>query len=271
MNGVIIVDKEKGNTSFEEIRKIRKKYNIKKVGHAGTLDPMATGILTILVGDATKLSDYLMNHDKEYIATLSLGEKKDTGDSEGKTIEKEIVPAIDENTVKKILKSFEGEITQIPPKYSAIKVNGRKLYEYARKGENIEIKPRKVIVFSISLIQIKENNIVFRVHCSKGTYIRTLCEDIAESLGTVGYMSSLRRTRLGKFSLKDVGKIISIEEILKDEQEYNLKENELNKFKNGVKIKTELNDGLVRIYDRMKFIGIGEIKNNQLKRKIVLE
>lgn len=270
MNGVIVVDKAKGNTSFDEIRKIRKEYNIKKVGHTGTLDPMATGVLTILVGEATKLSDYLMNHDKEYVAILSLGEKRDTGDSEGKIIETKKVPDLSEKNVKETLKSFEGEISQIPPKYSAIKVNGKKLYEYARSGEEIEIKPRKVNIFEINLIEIKENSITFKVHCSKGTYIRTLCEDIAEKLGTVGYMSNLRRTRVGNFTLDDVGKIISIEETLKNEPEYKLKEKELNNFMNGVKIRTNLKDGLVRVYDKDKFIGVGEIKNKELKRKIVI-
>ena len=270
MNGVIVVDKVKGNTSFDEIRKIRKEYNIKKVGHTGTLDPMATGVLTILVGEATKLSDYLMNHDKEYVATLSLGEKRDTGDSEGKIIETKKVPELNEKYVNETLKSFEGKNSQIPPKYSAIKVNGKKLYEYARSGEKIEIKPRKVTIFEINLIEIKENNIRFKVHCSKGTYIRTLCEDIAEKLGTVGYMSSLRRTRVGNFTLEDVGKIFSIEETLKNELEYELKDKELSKFINGVKIKANLKDGLVRVYDNDKFIGVGEIKNKELKRKIVI-
>lgn len=270
MNGVIVVDKAKGNTSFDEIRKIRKEYNIKKVGHTGTLDPMATGVLNILVGEATKLSDYLMEHDKEYVATLTLGEKRDTGDSEGKIIETKKVPELNEKDVKETLKSFEGEISQIPPKYSAIKVNGKKLYEYARSGEEIEIKPRKVTIFEINLIEIKENNIRFKVHCSKGTYIRTLCEDIAEKLGTVGYMSSLRRTRVGNFTLDDVEKIFSIEETLKNEPEYKLKDKELSKFLNGVKIKANLKDGLVRVYDNDKFIGVGEIKTQELKRKIVI-
>lgn len=271
MNGVIVVDKAKGNTSFDEIRKIRKEYNIKKVGHTGTLDPMATGVLTILVGEATKLSDYLMNHNKEYIATLTLGEKRDTGDSEGKVIQTKKVPLFSEKSVKETLKSFEGEISQIPPKYSAIKVNGKKLYEYARSGEEIEIKPRKVKIFEINLMEIKENNITFKVHCSKGTYIRTLCEDIAERLGTVGYMSSLRRIRVGNFTLDDVGKIISIEETLKNEPKYKLKDKELVKFMNGVKITTNLKDGLVRVYDDDKFVGIAEVKNKELKRKIVLK
>ena len=270
MNGVIVVDKEKGNTSFDEIRKIRKEYNIKKVGHTGTLDPMATGVLPILVGEATKLSEYLMNHDKEYIAILTLGEKRSTGDSEGDIVLKEAVPQLNKEKVEDILKKFLGKISQVPPIYSAIKVNGKKLYEYARKGEKVEIKPREVTIFSIELLKLEENNITFKVHCSKGTYIRSLCEDIAKELGTVGYMSSLRRTRVGNFTLDDVGKVIEINEILKDEQEYHLKENELNKLINGVKILTNLEDGLVRVYDGHKFIGVGEVENKKLKRKIIL-
>lgn len=269
MDGIIIIDKEKGKTSFDEIRKIRKEYNVKKVGHTGTLDPMATGVLPILIGEATKLSDYLMNHDKEYIATLTLGEKRSTGDSEGEIIEKKEVPILNENNVKRVLNSFLGEISQVPPIYSAIKVNGKKLYEYAREGKEVEIKPRKVKIFSINLINISENNISFKVHCSKGTYIRSLCEDISKKLGTVGYMSNLRRTRVGDFTLEDVGKIISIEEILKKEQEYFLKEKEEIKLTNGVKILTNLKDGLVRIYSNDKFIGVGEVKKKELKRKII--
>ena len=270
MNGVIVVDKEKGKTSFDEIRKIRKEFNIKKVGHIGTLDPMATGVLPILVGEATKLSDYLMEHDKEYVATLTLGEKRDTGDSEGRVVETKEIPNVNEIELKNVLKSFKGEISQIPPIYSAIKVNGKKLYEYAREGKQVEIKPRIVTIYDIKLIEIKENNITFKVHCSKGTYIRTLCEDIAKKLGTVGYMSSLRRTRVGNFTLEDVGRIISIEEVLKSKQEYKLKDNELNKLLNGVKIITDLKDGLVRIYNNEKFIGVGEVKNKVLKRKIII-
>ena len=271
MNGVIVVDKEKGKTSFDEIRKIRKEYNIKKVGHTGTLDPMATGVLPILVGEATKLSDYLMNHDKEYIATLTLGEKRSTGDSEGDIVVKEAVPTLNKEIVEDVLKKFIGEITQVPPIYSAIKVNGKKLYEYARKGEDVEIKPREVTIYSIELIDLMENNITFKVHCSKGTYIRSLCEDIAKELDSVGYMSYLRRTRVGNFTLEDVGRKIKIEEILKNEQEYHLKENELNKLINGVKILTNLKDGLVRVYDNHKFIGVGEVQDKKLKRKIILD
>lgn len=277
MKGVLIIDKPMGVTSFDVIRDIRKEYGTKKVGHTGTLDPMATGVLPILIGDATKLSDYLMDHDKEYIAVLKLGEKRDTGDSEGNIIETSKIPNLTTQEIESTLKAFIGKISQIPPMYSAIKVNGKKLYELAREGKEIERKPRSVEIYSIELLEVEKNteNIIdkikFKVNCSKGTYIRTLCEDIAEKLGTVGYMKELRRTRVGKFTLEDINKCVSLEEILSEENAYILKENEKSKLLNGVIIKTNLADGLVRIYKNNEFVGIGEVKNKNLKRKIIIK
>ena len=276
MNGVIIVDKEKGKTSFDEIRDIRKKYNIKKVGHAGTLDPMATGVLIILVGEATKLSDYLMNHDKEYIATLKLGKKTDTGDSEGKIIEEKEIPNLCKENVQNVLNTFIGKSKQIPPMYSAIKVNGKKLYEFAREGKEIERQERKIEIYFLEIIKLIEDNkkiaeIEFKVNCSKGTYIRTLCEDIAEKLGTCGYMKELRRTRVGRFTLNDKDKFITLEEIMEDKESYTLDDENLKKIINGVKISTNLKDGFVKLYHNQKFIGLGEVENNKLKRKIICD
>ena len=276
MNGVIIVDKEKGKTSFDEIRDIRKKYNIKKVGHAGTLDPMATGVLIILVGETTKLSDYLMNHDKEYIATLKLGKKTDTGDSEGKIIEEKEIPNLSKENVQNVLNTFIGKSKQIPPMYSAIKVNGKKLYELAREGKEIERQEREIEIYSLEIIKLIEENkkiaeIEFKVNCSKGTYIRTLCEDIAEKLGTCGYMKELRRTRVGRFTLNDKDKFITLEEIMEDKESYSLDDEKLKKIINGVKISTNLKDGFVKLYHNQKFIGLGEVENNKLKRKIICD
>ena len=276
MNGVIIVDKEKGKTSFDEIRDIRKKYNIKKVGHAGTLDPMATGVLIILVGEATKLSDYLMNHDKEYIATLKLGKKTDTGDSEGTIIEEKEIPNLCKENVQNVLNTFIGKSKQIPPMYSAIKVNGKKLYELAREGKEIERQEREIEIYSLEIIKLIEENkkiaeIEFKVNCSKGTYIRTLCEDIAEKLGTCGYMKELRRTRVGRFTLNDKDKFITLEEIMEDKESYSLDDEKLKKIINGVKISTNLKDGFVKLYHNQKFIGLGEVENNKLKRKIICD
>ena len=270
MNGIIVVDKKKGNTSFDEIREIRKKYNIKKVGHIGTLDPMATGVLPILIGEATKLSDYLMEHDKEYVTTLKLGQKMNTGDSEGNIILEKPIPILSEEKIREVLSSFLGKSNQIPPMYSAIKVNGKKLYELAREGKTVERKSRRVRINGIRILEISLPRIRMEVSCSKGTYIRVLCEDIAECLGTCGYMSELRRTRVGNFTLKDINKLLTIEEVMKDKDAYLLKEYELKKLLNGVKIQTVLKDGLVRIYNNDVFVGIGEVNNNILKRKIIL-
>ena len=270
MNGILIVDKKIGETSFDVIRDVRKKYNMKKVGHTGTLDPMATGVLPILLGDATKLSDFLMDHDKEYVAILKLGKKTNTGDSEGEVIEEGKIPKLETSKIEVVLKEFLGTSMQTPPMYSAIKVNGKKLYEYARAGEEIERNKRKIEIFKIELISYKDDEIEYKVNCSKGTYIRTLCEDISEKLGTVGYMKSLRRTRVGEFSLEDTGKIFSIEDVMKNRPKYDLKEGEKNQFLNGVPIKISLEDGLLRVYFNNLFIGLGKVENGKLKRKIVL-
>ena len=216
MNGVLIVDKEKGMTSFDVIRQIKreKKDNKIKIGHIGTLDPMATGVLPILLGEATKLSDYLMEHDKDYVAILKLGEKRSTGDQEGDIVETADIPEFDENKIKEVLNSFIGKSEQIPPMYSALKVNGKKLYELARQGIEVERKPRIIEITKIELISINGNEVKFKVTCSKGTYIRTLCEDIAKKLGTVGYMADLRRTRVGNFKVENAGTFIELEDVL---------------------------------------------------------
>jgi tRNA pseudouridine55 synthase len=187
MDGILIINKPQNYTSHDVVAIVRKKINEKKCGHIGTLDPNATGVLPILVGQATKISKYLIEHNKTYEAILQLGEKKDTGDSLGKTIEKKEVPVINKQEIEKVLQSFKGESYQIPPMYSAIKVNGKKLYQYAREGKKIEVEPRLINISDITLINInkKDNQIDFRVNCSKGTYIRTLCEDIAVKAGTV--------------------------------------------------------------------------------------
>lgn len=196
MDGIIVINKPSGCTSHDIVSKIRKKLNIKKVGHTGTLDPLATGVLPILLGNGTKLSKYLINHDKEYIATIKLGVKTDTADIEGTVIEEQEVPLLTEEQIMNSLESLKGKQKQIPPMYSAIKVNGKKLYEYARSGESIMVEPRDIEIYNIELIQYKEHKIKFKVACSKGTYIRSLCEDIAQKLNTIGTMSALERTKV---------------------------------------------------------------------------
>lgn len=272
MDGVLIIDKPLGKTSFDCVREARKEYNTKKVGHIGTLDPMATGVLGILIGQATKLSDYLMEHDKEYISTLKLGKQTNTGDSEGEIIQEKTVNIenLDEKVVTETLNSFLGETEQIPPMYSALKINGKKLYEIARSGKEVERKPRKITIAKIELLNIDLENheIEFKVNCSKGTYIRTLCEDIAKKLNTCGYMKELRRTRVGNFKIEDAGKFIELENVLINEPRVDIKN--LDKLLNGVKNKTNLDDGLCNLFYNNNFIGIGEIKNRILKRKIII-
>ena len=199
MDGILLVNKEKGWTSNDVVQKIKKIVKI-KVGHTGTLDPLATGVLPLLIGKGTSLSKYLINHDKIYIATIKLGKKTETGDSEGKVIEEKEIPTkvLTKEYVENVLSQFVGKQSQIPPMYSAIKVNGKKLYEYARSGKKIEVKAREIEIYAIDLIEVsnKNNEITFRVHCSKGTYIRSLCEDIAEKLNTVGFMKELTRIKV---------------------------------------------------------------------------
>lgn len=279
MNGVLIVDKEKGMTSFDVIRQIKreKKDNKIKIGHIGTLDPMATGVLPILLGEATKLSDYLMEHDKDYVAILKLGEKRSTGDQEGDIVETADIPEFDENKIKEVLNSFIGRSEQIPPMYSALKVNGKKLYELARQGIEVERKPRIIEITKIELISINGNEVKFKVTCSKGTYIRTLCEDIAKKLGTVGYMADLRRTRVGNFKVENAGTFIELEDVLQGIRKIEV----LNEKKliNGVSLNekeykiikdSENNTNLCNLYIKGKYIGIGEMNQNNLKRKIII-
>jgi len=210
MNGIIVINKPKNYTSHDVVAKVKKILNVKKVGHTGTLDPNATGVLPLLLNDGTKLSKYLIEHDKEYEVTLKLGIKTDTADSEGKVIEEKEVESL--QNVEQVLTSFVGKQEQTPPMYSAIKVNGKKLYEYARNGQTVEISPRKIEIYSIGIISIneKENEINFKVACSKGTYIRSLCEDIAKRLNTVGYMKELNRTKVGRF---EIDKSITLNEL----------------------------------------------------------
>ena len=197
MNGIIVINKPKGCTSHDVVYKVKKIFN-EKVGHTGTLDPMATGVLPLLVGKGTLLSKYLINHDKIYQAKIQLGKKTDTADAEGKIIEKKeiIKDNLNEKNVKHILNSFLGKQKQIPPMYSAIKINGKKLYEYARKGQTVEVEPRDIEIYNIELLSINcdLNEIEFKVHCSKGTYIRSLVSDIAVKLGTVRIYVKIKKT-----------------------------------------------------------------------------
>ena len=284
MDGLVIINKPKNLTSNDVVQKVKKIFH-EKIGHTGTLDPMATGVLPLLIGKGTLMSKYLINHNKTYEVELQLGLTTDTLDVEGKIIQEQEVPEkiLEKENIEKTLKTFLGKQEQIPPMYSAIKVKGKKLYEYARKGENVEIEPRKIEIYSINLIEIKkiEKQIKFEVYCSKGTYIRSLCNDIAKRLNTIGYMSNLNRTQVGDFSIKNSvtieqleknkeENIISIEEIFKNKKSITLNNQKLKLFLNGVKLTQDLEQDVYRIYYNQKFIGTGIVKNNLLKRDIVL-
>ena len=289
MNGILLIDKSKNCTSHDVVYKVKKIYN-QKVGHTGTLDPNATGVLPLLIGKATLISKYLINHDKIYEATIYLGEKRDTADEEGNIVEEKEVnkDLFTRKHIEEVLKEMIGKQNQVPPIYSAIKVNGKKLYEYARKGEKVDIKSREIEIYDIELINIYDNFLQFKVFCSKGTYIRTLCEEIAEKLDTVGYMKDLKRLQVGDFNIKNTitleeiednrdnnkfleSKLITIEEIFKNKGKLIFKNEQLNKFLNGVKLSFDLKDDLYRIYNEKKnFIGIGKIENKKLKRDIIV-
>ena len=289
MDGIIIINKGKNYTS-NDVVSIVKKITKSKVGHTGTLDPNATGVLPLLIGNATKVSKYLINHDKEYEVVLQLGIRTETADVEGKVIEQKEVTAemLNKDNIEEKLQQFIGKQEQIPPIYSAIKVNGKKLYEYARKGQEVELKPRQIEIYSIQLVGIneKEKQISFKVKCSKGTYIRSLCEDISKKLGTVGYMKELNRLQVGEFYIKDavtisemkekieagnLESIITIEDIFKNNPQIQLEQEQIEPYINGVKINTEKTNGVYRIYKpNGTFIGLGIIENSKLKRDLVI-
>ena len=288
MEGILIVNKEKGYTSHDIVSIVKKRTN-EKVGHTGTLDPNATGVLPLLIGKATLISKYLIEHDKTYLATLKLGKRTTTADSEGEIIEERKVKNIQTEEVEKVLKSFLGKQIQTPPIYSAIKVKGKKLYVYARQGKNdkVDIPKREIEIYNIELKEIRNDlkEIVFEVSCSKGTYIRSLCEDIATKLETVGYMSELTRLQVGRFKIQDSiaieeiknnstnisKKIITIEKFFENKEKIVLEEVKEKMFLNGVKLKTNNKEGLYRIYKQNgMFLGLGIVKNSTLKRDIII-
>lgn len=218
-NGVINIYKEQGMTSFQVVYKVRKLLNVKKVGHTGTLDPLAEGVLLICVGKATRASSYIMDGVKEYVCTMVFGYETTTLDREGEIIKTAEKTQFSEDIVISSLNSFLGESLQIPPIYSAIKVNGKKLYQYARNEIDVKIEPRKINILSITLNNIEKNSISFTVVCHKGTYIRSLCRDVAYKLGTVGTMTHLIRTKTGAFIKEDSITLAKLDELVSANKE----------------------------------------------------
>lgn len=217
-NGIINIYKERGFTSHDVVAKLRGITKQKKIGHTGTLDPDAEGVLPVCFGSATKLCDMITDKSKEYKAVLLLGKSTDTQDISGEvTAQSDEWNNLSIENVKEAIMSFVGEYDQIPPMYSALKINGQKLYDLARKGETVERKPRKVLIDKIEIVDIKLPQVTMVVGCSKGTYIRTLCHDIGEKLGCHGCMESLLRTRVGRFYVNESIKLSEVEKLQQSE------------------------------------------------------
>ena len=280
MEGIIVVNKPKGITSFDVIRKLKKILKTKKIGHTGTLDPLATGVMLVCVGKATKLASDLEAKDKIYIADFDIGYATDTYDIEGKKITENIIEVSKEN-LEQSLKKFIGNIKQVPPMYSAIKIDGNKLYHLARKGIEVERPKRDVTIEYINLLDFKNNKAKIETEVSKGCYIRSLIYDIGQNLGTYATMTALQRKQVGEYSLENSYNLEQIEEMtlnndfkfLKTVEEifsydkYNLQtEKEFILYKNGntVKIKENLENKKYRIYFQDEFIGLANIENNNL-------
>ena len=280
MEGIIVVNKPKGITSFDVIRKLKKILKTKKIGHTGTLDPLATGLMLICVGKATKLASDLEAKDKVYIADFDIGYATDTYDIEGKKIAENIIEISKEN-LEQSMKKFIGNIKQVPPMYSAIKIDGNKLYHLARKGIEVERPERDVTIEYINLLNFKNNKAKIETKVSKGCYIRSLIFDIGQDLGTYGTMTALQRKEVGDYSLNDSYNLEQIEEMVLNNDfkflqtieeifsydKYSLQtEKELTLYKNGntVKIKENLENKKYRIYFQDEFIGLANVENNNL-------
>ena len=280
MEGIILVNKHKGISSFDVIRKLKKILKTKKIGHTGTLDPLATGLMLICVGKATKLASDLEAKNKVYLADFEIGYATDTYDIEGKRIAENLIDVSKDN-LELSLKKFIGDIKQVPPMYSAIKIDGNKLYHLARKGIEIERPERDVTIEYIKLLDFKDNKAKIETKVSKGCYIRSLIYDIGLDLGTYATMTELQRINVGEYSLtnsytleqmeemaqnNDFSFLNSVEDVFSYEK-YNLEtEKELTLFKNGntVKIKDSLENKKYRVYYQDEFLGLASIENNNL-------
>ena len=281
MHGVLNLYKETGKSSNYLLTQIKKKLNIKKIGHMGTLDPLACGVLPVMIGKGTKLFDYYLNKTKVYRAVFTFGKTTATLDSEGEVVEiSNNIPKFDE--IKKVLPSLIENEYQIPPNFSANLINGVRAYNLARKGESIQLKPKKIKIYHINLLkQINDNSFLFEIKCSSGTYIRSIVRDMANLLNTVGFMSALIRISSGEFEINNAtcledltkenlsSKLISFKQLF--EKEIILKDEDFKKITNGVKVQTEiLAEPNILVYCQNKLIGLGEIENHILSMKIML-
>lgn len=284
-NGILNIDKPQGITSHDVVDVIRKLFPNVKVGHTGTLDPIATGVLPICIGEATKLTDKLTAENKKYRVKMLLGVETDTYDVTGKIVFANVVDK-DEIYIKERIKRFIGKQEQIPPMYSAIRINGKRAYSYAREGHSVELKPREIEIFSIDniVVDLTKREVSFDVSCTKGTYIRSLVNDIGKKIGCGAIMTELIRLQTGNFKIEDsiklydylkldyeeiLNKIVSIEEYYKDSKKVNMSKEDYIKFVNGVKFKIDTQENIVKVYFNNKFKGLGVVENNVMKRYIV--
>ncbi len=274
-SGIVIVDKPQGWTSQDVVSKLRGVFREKRIGHGGTLDPMATGVLPVFVGRATRAVPYFESAEKIYEAGLRLGLTTDTQDTTGRTLEeKEPTSTLD---LEGVLPQFTGDIQQIPPMYSAVKIDGKKLYQLARKGKEVERKPRPITIFSLTQLP-SQGDPVLRIHCSKGTYVRTICHDIGQVLGCGGCMSSLRRVQAGRYDLSQsvpladlvasqnpTDFLLPVDSLFAHLPTCQLSQKETEKCRNGNAIGKKLEDGRFRVYDcNGDFFMVGSCKNGVL-------
>jgi len=281
MNGILLIDKEPGWTSSDVVVKLKGILRERRIGHSGTLDPMATGLLVVFVGRATRAVEFAEGHDKRYLASLRLGITTDTQDITGNVLEQKPVKT-DEEELKRALTRFCGEIEQVPPMYSAIRVGGKRLYEIARRGGEVERKPRRVTIHGLELLGQEGEDWLLDVRCSKGTYIRTLCHDIGAYLGCGGCMSALRRTEAGGFSvtdavtigvmqrLRDEGKcddrLLPVDTLFSREMRCTASEAEKKRILCGSAYETALTDGLYRVYSEAgEFLMLGRAERGAMK------
>lgn len=281
MNGVINFFKPKGMTSHDAVNLLRKALNMKRIGHTGTLDPNASGVLPLCIGKGTRIAEYLLDIDKEYLGELTLGISTDTQDQDGKVISSSD-KVVGEEDIMKVMSKYIGDISQLPPMYSALKQNGKKLYELAREGKTVERNPRNITIYEQKILNIEENRrILFFTKCSRGTYIRTLCDDIGMDLGTYGHMSYLLRVGVGSFKIEnsysieyirsldseELSKIIiPMDKALDHFDKIVVQEELYSKIVNGIVLPFEMNEEfktnkLYKIYCKDVFMGIGRIIN----------
>ena len=278
-NGIIVIDKPQDWTSHDVVAKLRGILRERRIGHAGTLDPMATGVLPVFVGRATRAVEFAAEREKEYIAGLRLGQITDTQDVTGNTLETRPV-SVSREQVEAVLDQFRGDIQQIPPMYSALKKDGKKLYELARRGEEVERKPRPITIYELELLdQTSPTDFTLRVLCSKGTYVRTLCHDIGQVLGCGGTLSSLRRTKSAGFTLADavtledlnameapVDKLLPVESYFYRHPVLQLEGAAAEKkVRNGNAVHTDAPEGIYRVHSReQEFLALSEVKDGCL-------